>query len=46
MDKIEDFQEDNNRSTKIKNAIRTAIEKLKKYYQKIDIPIYVITLSI
>ena len=45
MDEIEDFQEDNNRSTKVKNAARAAMEKLKKYYQKTDIPIYVITLS-
>lgn len=45
MDEIEDFQEDNNRSTKVKNAARAAMEKLKKYYQKTDIPIYAITLS-
>ena len=30
MDEIEDFQEDNNRSTKVKNAARAAMEKLKK----------------
>jgi hypothetical protein len=30
MDEIEDFQEDNNRSTKVKNAAGAAMEKLKK----------------
>ena len=43
MDEIEDFQD--NRSTKVKNAAEAAMEKLKKYYQKTDIPIYAITLS-
>jgi len=43
MDEIEDFQED--RSTKIRSAAGTAMEKLKKYYQKTDAPVYAITLS-
>ena len=42
MDEIEDFQD---RSAEIKNAAEAALEKLKKYYQKTDAPIYAIALS-
>jgi hypothetical protein len=32
MDEIEDFQQEINRSAKVKNAAKAAIDKLKKYY--------------
>ena len=44
MDEIEDFQQED-KAAEIKNAARAAMEKLKKYYQKTDAPIYVITTS-
>ena len=43
MDEIKDFQED--RSVKIRSAAGVAMEKLKKYYQKTDVTVYVITLG-
>src|SRR5947209_6073886 len=43
MDEIEDFQED--RSVKIRSTAGVAMEKLKKYYQKTNVLVYMITLS-
>ena len=44
MDEIEDFQQGDN-AAEIKNAATAAMEKLKKYYQKTDAPIYAVTIS-
>ena len=45
MDKIEDFQKDQNINETIKIAANNAIEKLKKYYKNTSALVYTISTS-
>ena len=45
MDKIEDFQRNQNMNETIKVAANYAMEKLKKYYKHTDALVYTISTS-
>jgi hypothetical protein len=46
MDKIEDFQKQNDTNVVIKTAANSAMEKLKKYYKTTDALVYTVSTSI